>query len=179
MAADGTPGAKGNPQFLGTGAPATAADMNLVSTWAADNIDRSVATVAALPSTGNFYGRAFRVVADNSYWAWLGAGWVRLGEDSLWSTITLTNGAAVADGQTPRRRRLNKVVHLSGRFTAATLASFTLAADDRPEYPCRFVVATGNSGTGVAHLVVNTDGNVFGTPAASINLAGVSWSTVV
>lgn len=63
MAADATPGTKGNPRFLGSGAPATAVDFNLVSDWAADNIDVAVANEAALPATGNWVGRR-RYVTD-------------------------------------------------------------------------------------------------------------------
>ena len=66
MAADGLPGPKGNPQFLGTGAPATAVDLNLISLWAASVAGPSVATVAALPNTGNWPGRIIHVANINS-----------------------------------------------------------------------------------------------------------------
>lgn len=46
MAADDTPGAKGNPRFRGTGAPATATDLNILSEHAALVGNQKVGTTA-------------------------------------------------------------------------------------------------------------------------------------
>ena len=69
MAADGTPGAKGNPQYLGTGAPATAADQNEISTWAANNIDRRVADTTARDGIVlKYVGMVVQTADTNSIW---------------------------------------------------------------------------------------------------------------
>lgn len=75
MSADGTPGTKGNPQFDGGGAPATATDMNLISTWAADRVGEHVANYAALPSSDLWVGRL--VTTDDTEQVWLrgASGW--------------------------------------------------------------------------------------------------------
>ncbi|MEP6477856.1 MAG: hypothetical protein ABJB03_00565 [Rhodoglobus sp.] len=69
MAADGVPGAKGNPQFLGGGPPATAVDENLISQWAADNIDRRVANTTARDAIAFKYeGMIVQTQDTNTIW---------------------------------------------------------------------------------------------------------------
>lgn len=81
MTADGTPGSKNQPQFLGTGAPATAADLNEIANYAA-----LVGNVKVLDTTGRtalsgnqrWPGLIVFDTTTSTLYIWDGAGWVRL-----------------------------------------------------------------------------------------------------
>lgn len=76
MAADATPGAKGNPRFLGSGAPDTAVDLNLVSDFAASVAGETWPTYSTLPVTDNWEGRTMWVADVKAQFVWDGTTWV-------------------------------------------------------------------------------------------------------
>lgn len=97
MAADGTPGTKGNPRFLGSGAPATATDLNLISDWAASNAGPSVANALSLPSVGNWDGRIIHTLAEKSLYIFEAGGWRLFSRAATsftpaWTGLTIGNG---------------------------------------------------------------------------------------
>lgn len=126
MAADGTAGTKGNPQFLGTGAPATAVDLNLISTWAADNIDRRVADYTARGAISTKYvGMVAQTASDNNVWlctATAGSGtWIPIGVPMFADMASLT--AVLASAPTGTRVYLLDVKTVY-RYTGAAWAAW-------------------------------------------------------
>jgi len=115
MAADGTPGAKGNPRFLGAGAPSTATDLNLISDWAASVAGETRASAASLPATGNWVGR--EIMAEDTGALYLCTAlpntWQR-----IWSPGTPFAEATGTISLTSSFQTINFPV---GRFTVAPL----------------------------------------------------------
>lgn len=82
MAHDSTDPTRGFPQYAGTGAPADAADLSEIATWAGTNIDRVVATQAALATgfTPIYAGMRIAVTAiPGATFRYSGSAWVMEG----------------------------------------------------------------------------------------------------
>ncbi|HEY2644846.1 MAG TPA: hypothetical protein VGI56_13910 [Galbitalea sp.] len=82
MAHDSTDPTRGFPQYAGTGAPADAADLSEIATWAGTNIDRVVATQAALTTgfTPIYAGMRIAVTAiPGATFRYSGSAWVMEG----------------------------------------------------------------------------------------------------
>lgn len=93
MAHDSVDATRGFPQYAGTGAPADAADLSEIATWAGTNIDRIVATQAALGTvyTPVYTGMLVSVTAIQPAVFRYNAGtWQMIG-------IPVFNGAAARD----------------------------------------------------------------------------------
>lgn len=93
MAHDSVNATRGYPQYAGTGAPADAADMSEIATWAGSNIDRVVATQAALATgfTPIYTGMLVSVTAiQPAVFRYSGTTWQMIG-------IPVFNGAAARD----------------------------------------------------------------------------------
>lgn len=126
-------------------------------------ISPSVATAAALPSTGNWPGRTFLVVADGTIRTWIAGAWVIVREDTGWITLPLSNSWVTygAPYEAPRYRRLNGVVFIDsmlklGTFTSGTVIA-TLPAGFRPaKQHMRPVVANNAFGS----VEVNASGTI-------------------
>lgn len=148
------------------------------SAWRVSGIAQFAdAAARAAAITTPLAGMLVRIGAS-TFERYTGTAWIGSLDDTGWVDIVLTGGATVADGLTPRIRRLNGVTYLTGRMTAAGGASFVLSPENRPSQSTRFPVAVGSSGVSMAHLVVNVDGNVFAAASTVVNLSGVSWVSV-
>lgn len=181
MAADGIPGVKGNPQFLGAGAPATAVDLNLISTWSANNIDRRVTNTTERDAIAlKYVGMIVQTADTNSIWLCTNASgsgtWYAIYEDTGWQELTLTAGATVSGGLTPSIRRINRVVYIRGQMTATGSGGLlTVPTGYRIGQNSRFACLINTSGATPGVLVVNTDGFMGTSAGALVNLSGQSW----
>lgn len=93
MAHDSTDATRGFPLYAGTGAPADAADLSEISTWAGSNIDRVVATQAALTTGFSpiYAGMLVAVTAiQPAIFRYSGASWQMIG-------IPVFNSASARD----------------------------------------------------------------------------------
>lgn len=92
MAHDSVDATRGFPQYAGTGAPADAADLSEIAAWAGGNIDRVVATQAALSGLTPLYaGMTASVTAiQPASFRYSGSTWQMIG-------IPVFNGAAARD----------------------------------------------------------------------------------
>jgi hypothetical protein len=91
MAADGTPGTKNQPQFLGGGAPATAVDYNLVSDYAAKVGNRRVGTTTERTTAAAadvWEGLEWHDTTLSTIFVYVSGSWVP--KASLWATFTPT-----------------------------------------------------------------------------------------
>lgn len=84
MAVDGVRLSKGAPQFLGGGAPATAADENAMMAWANGAVDRIVPAIADLPTVTEdsplFTGKRIAVTScPGAVFVYTGATWLMTG----------------------------------------------------------------------------------------------------
>lgn len=61
---------KGVPRVEGDPAPTLRADHNALADWVRDRVGESISTVAALPSTGNWEGRAAWVEETQGLYVW-------------------------------------------------------------------------------------------------------------
>jgi len=121
MAVDGTRTSKGAPQFVGVGAPATAADLNSTNQWASDNIDGSVPTFGDLNTAGPFWpGKRRLVEADGIVYSWrnITLGWRPWESDWITYSATLTNLAVGTTGSAITEYRYEAgMVRVSFAFT--------------------------------------------------------------
>lgn len=161
MSADGTPLTHNEPQFLGSGAPATAADLNLIAAYAGKVGNRKVHTTAertALTGKDIWEGlEVFDSTLDRVF-TYIG-GWVSAStlDDTGWVAPTLTNSWVTADSLTVGYRRVNGVVYLRGRIANGTSNSaFTLPAGFRPAQDTFFAPGSDGGGTPAATRVYIT-----------------------
>lgn len=129
MAADDTPGARDNPRFLGTGAPSTATDLNLISAYAALMGNRMVGTTAARVAfaTKAWEGLRWRDsdAANDAEYEWTGSAWrldkvPLIGYIPTLTGITLGNGTLKADYSVE-----GGVAHVSGYIIAGSTTAIT------------------------------------------------------
>lgn len=170
MAADDTPGPRKQPQFKGTGAPATAADLNIVSNHAALVGNRKVGTTdernTATTNGEVWTGLVWRdttlktefIYVDNT------SGWAVYLEDTGWSALALQNGwTNFSNGayQTMQTRRVNRLVEVDGSMQSGTANPgtllFTLPAGSRP---LKYIVRTIWSNGQARPLEIAPNGNV-------------------
>lgn len=107
-----------------------------------------------------------------------GSSWAAVGSptDSGWVTLTLDASTTVVDGLTPRIRKINGVVYLSGRVTQGGASIATIPSGYRPDRDQRQAVTLGSSGTTTGVLVYTSSTSKIGTAAgATVNLDEVRW----
>lgn len=126
---------KGVPLLDGNPSLTLRADFNALGGWVRDNVDASVANAAALPSTGNWYGRVLRTADDHQLFFWNGTGWTQM-SNGPWLTPTLASGISVPSGYAPPRyRRVPGAVELQGTISGTSGSGyelFTLPGGYRP-----------------------------------------------
>lgn len=116
-------------------------------------------------------GQKLERTEDGSTWAAVGAP-----TDTGWVNLTLDAGTTVVDGLTPRIRKINGIVYLSGRVTQGGSTIATIPAGYRPDRDQRQAVTLGNSGTATGVLVYTSSTAKIGTAAgATVNLDEVRW----
>jgi hypothetical protein len=181
--ADGIPGAKGNPHFLGGGAPATAGDPNDVSDWAASQIDASVAVfgdLSTLPYT--WVGMKRHVIADGADYELTNAGWKLLAAALVAGTITPTPTPIAytlgAGSQVTKRSNLVTVRFLVVK-SSGTIANGEVIANlpvgFRPSSTVYFGGAIFGTGAPIA-FSVGSDGNIAALVGASTGLTTAAGS---
>ena len=166
MAADGTPGARLQPQFLGTGAPATAEDLNILGDHIAEmgnSMALSTADREAFESDG-WEGLFCYDTDEDVLYRHDGSAWVDNDiSDSGWVTLsTLGSGWAATTNHTPRIRRVGKQVFLFGAVTRsgtsgalADLATIPSGYRMAGSYTLVFVGASITSGGQGVELYMN------------------------
>lgn len=98
MTADGTPGAKNQPQYLGSGAPATAADMNTLANYAAlvGNLKEGTAAErAALTGADVWDGLVFVETDNRRMYMKHSGGWDFIGGRTLPDPSAISGSASV------------------------------------------------------------------------------------
>jgi hypothetical protein len=172
MAADGTPGTKNQPQFLGSGAPATAVDLNLISDYAAKVGNRRTGTITergAAAAADVWEGLAWQDTDGvKAEWIYQGGSFVFV-SDSAWQTYTptlagLTPGNGVLTARSFRRGKLC-VVDLS--FTLGTTSAVTGSL----VVPLPYTGIAPTAGTAVVGIAL------FRDASPSANAAGVARQT--
>lgn len=143
MAHDSVDATRGFPQYAGTGAPADAADLSEISAWAGANVDRIVATQAALAIgyTPIFNGMTIGVTAiQPAVFSYNGATWQMIGTPYFASAGARDSAiTSPQEGMSIYRTDVNAEQYYNGSGWVYT----------QPLVPIRpFVTATG--GTAVA-----------------------------
>lgn len=90
--------------------------------------------------------------------------------DTGWVNATLAPQTVVA-GVPARYRLISGLLFMQGRLTQNGSALFILPVGRRPSVTHRYLVAVGTTGSGVAPLVVSTDGTVYTVQGATVNLS--------
>ncbi len=122
MAADGPPGTRGNPTFLGAGAPSTAVDLGIVSAWAADNLLPVFATTSAADADPyKWLGKKCLVTADGIVYRYNGAAWKPWESDWIAYTPTYTN--LTVSGGYIKYRFIGGVVRLKFRLPVTSMGT--------------------------------------------------------
>lgn len=139
-----------------SGAPTFAADLTDLSNTAASLIGETVATVAALPASGNWTGRTITVTADGLQRVWLGS-WVVPGEAAA-DVATFASGVTALTGpHKPRLCQNGNQLFLYGAVTFASPAVSTNlltipAAFQPPSTNTRFIGANISS-SGIGYML--------------------------
>ena len=170
MAADDTPGPRKQPRFKGTGAPSTAADLNIVGDYAALVGNRKVGTTdernTATTNGEVWPGLLWRDTTLKTEFIYVdgATGWVVYLEDTGWSALALQNGwSNFSNGayQTMQHRRLNRVVAVEGTMQGGDGAPgkllFVLPAGSRP---LKYIVVTVWSNGQARPIEIAPNGNV-------------------
>lgn len=170
--------------LLGTygGAPTFAADLTQISSDAGSLIGESVATVLALPASGNWVGRTITVTgADNSYlkYVWTGTAWVRSSSLSLGGV----NGNQLGTGTTAGTRFLFQFGSNVGTADAAGDGINVIFATPFPSGVVMAMAVNGDSSAQneMTANVVNVTKTGFGVHVSArsksvrINWIAVGW----
>lgn len=204
MTVDGIRTSKGAPQFLGGGAPATAADFNAMMLWAHKAVDRLVAAIVDLDTVDDdtplYEGMRKAVVScPGAVFVRTSGSWVMHGTASF--VDSTARDAAIAAPQTGMRARVNGVDqrYVGGAWRGPTvIAAGTLAgvstfnidgltfADDYEIAVILPTASTGNSLTAQLRAVGVTDASAnyyyqrdtgsAATAAAGSNAAQTNWA---
>tara|TARA_R100000365_G_C2746946_1_gene76472 strand:- start:1831 stop:2460 length:630 start_codon:yes stop_codon:yes gene_type:complete len=121
MAADGTPGARKQPQFLGGGAPATAVDLNILADHTAEmgnSMALSTADREAFESDG-WEGLFCYDTDEDAIYRHDGSAWVVFWHDWKAYTPTATNASGGTLAGT--FMRLGKTIHVGVRHLSPTI----------------------------------------------------------
>lgn len=179
MTADGTPGAKNQPQFLGTGAPATAADLNTLADHAASVGNLKVLTTAqrtALSGSDRWTGLLVADTDLSSVFIYLG-GWVR-----LWASGATPY--AVAQGTVTCPNTITGDGGVTGSHGYSDLIDVTFPVGRFSVAPHVYLSTIGPSGqivwSGMAEQVTSSGCKVRGGRVGSApnNLFSVKWIAV-
>ena len=173
MTADGTPGSKNQPQYLGTGAPSTASDMNALANYAAKvgnvrvdtNANRLAATGLDVWEGLQWYDTDEKVLYEYSAGAW-----AYLGGPEIAGTFTfggLYSNHASYDSLTLTRRgkraRLRGTATINQTVTFSPSTSYTLGnvpAAFRPASSAQAFRPAAVSPINAGFLVVLSTGDV-------------------
>jgi hypothetical protein len=184
-------GAKNQPQYATTGAPASAADMSEVANYAANIGNRRADTDAVrLGLTGSdlWNGLEFEATDTGKTWKYAG-GWVLIFQlPTAWTNFTLTSGWTATGGAwaTPayRTNQLGEVeirgqmIPRSGYSTAEVFA--TLPVGSRPSSQIVLPAVNNASSTpAVAEIVVTSAGAMTLSPTgvSNVNFGSSSFAT--
>lgn len=139
--ADGIPGSKGNPHFLGGGPPAAAGDPNDVSDWAAANIDATVPTFGDLATLAYTWpGMRRTVEATGRSYLFYGGGWIEVPgmlTNIPASTVAWSSGWAAEPEFKFSRVGTRAILSLSAKKATAIIASEGIAF--LPVFPAKLV----------------------------------------
>jgi hypothetical protein len=158
---------KGVPRIEANPAPTYRADHNALADFVRDNVDSSVATFSALPSTGNWAGRHRYVVAERSWYVWVStaSGWVPDTDETVTSfTFQGIYTSAAGAFQPVQVVTQDGRVYLEGVASNNTAATFdagalytlgTVPAALAPRAQQRFACPWGDTGLAVVDIDAN------------------------
>lgn len=138
MANDST-GAYGEPQYSASGAPADAADLSQIATYAAYHgtriVDTTTARNAAIGTAGVRTGLRWRDTTDGNEYEYLNGAWTLVYGDTGWITPTLTNGFVVGQA-TPQYRLIGNQMFFRGDLGRSSAPTTQVTAFPLPGKYC-------------------------------------------